>query len=662
MMMKKRFFNNLAFIGIILILMISFAGCSAKKDIAAGSAWEVTETTSLKSLTIAEGAEIKAPEGKTITMTVAGVETGINPGTYNDVIIVVSDKLQTNPSSYNGRGIDDYRTAIYVDNAGLSDALSVTEAVTGGAVTAASASGITINSNSDNFNGIIVNGAEYTVTDSTFNFTSKSDGSRVSDFNGFGAVVAAFNDAKVTMEKVNINTEGVARPAIFADSYSDVMITDSAIKVMGGKLYDGYVNTADQTKMVAPPWVLGITGNARATNMMGKCSSTTVVRTDARANQWGVLSSDSGSDMLMTVVDSTITLLGEGQNDPFSTNYGSGYGTYIIGDAQEYFYGVTFNVGTYASIMTGGKGVYASSNFKEPLNIYPLTQVPNGTTKTDFMGNTTEGYDVVPAETAVFTGITGLGKNTVINSDAFGFMAHNSGSLIITDGTEVNTDNATFLMKSGDVNIIVESGAKINAKDGVILQMIDNDDSIVGADMSQGAPNFNIDFYEAEGYPGIDYPVTVAMDKRNTVTFTATGVALNGDIYNGTGYFGGQAADRLEVTLGSGASLNGVITASSVVHVNENGAQNTHFTINEYYYLGHVANKMYYNGGNDISVTVKDGAVWTVTGSGAITGLTIAEGSTVTAPEGKSLTMKVNGAKKPIKAGEYKGKIELSVN
>lgn len=661
MFLKKIHINHSAAIGLLLMTLMVFAGCGKSENIPSGTTFEVTENTELSSLTIADGAIIKAPEGKALTMIVNGIETGIIPGTYKNVELVISDKLDSNPSSYNGRGIDDYRAAIYVDKTGLVDSLSVGQAISGGTFTASSASGITVNSTSDNFNAIILNGAEYTVTDSTFSFLSKSDGSDVSDFNGFGAVIAAFNDSKVTMERVNIHTEGVARPALFADSYSDALITDSSIKVMGGTIYEGYVNTADQTKMVAPPWVLGITGNARATNMMGICSSTTVVRTDASANQWGVLSSDSGSDMLMNVVDSTLTLIGEGQDDPFSTNYGSGYGTYIIGDAQEYFYGVTFNVGTYASILTGGKGVYASSIFEDPLSIYPLEQIPNGTTVTDFMGNQSEGYDVVSSETPVFTGITGLGRNTVINSDAFGFMAHNSGSLTITDNTVVNTDNATFLMKSGDVDIIVKDGAVINANDGVILQMIDNDDSLVGADMSQGAPNFNTDFYEAEGYPGIDYDVSMTTDKRNTITFTAAGVELNGDLFNGTGYFGGQAADLLEVTLSDGASLNGAISATSIIHVDENGRQNTHFTINEYYYLGHVANRVNYNGGNDISVILENGSSWTVTGDSAITGLTIDKGAAIQAPDGSSLTMTVDGVKKPVAPGTYKGKIMLTV-
>ena len=665
--MEKRFIKSLVAIGVAIMLIMPFmtggrttlAAGAATKNLKAGSTWVVTENARLDSLTIAEGAAIKTP-GKNLTMIVDGVETGIKPGTYKNVELVITDRLNSSPVGTSNRGVDNYRAAIYVDKTGLSKSLSVSDAVSGGSVTPASASGIAVNSTSDNFNGIMVNDAEYTIKDSTFSFLSKSDGSDVCDFDGYGAVISAFNNARVTVYKVNIRTEGVARLAFFVHDYADVLVSDSSFKVMGGALYDGYVNSADTSIMVAPPWVLGITGSARATNLLGKCSTFTVVRTDANANNWGVLSTDGGSDMVMTVVDSTLTLLG--RKDPFSTNYGSGYGTYILG-AKEYFYGVTFNVGTYAGIVTGGDAVYASSKFDKPLSIYPLKQVPNGKTMTDFMGQKKEGYDAVPSDTPVFTGITGLGKNTVINSDAFGWMAHSKGNLTITDGTIVNTDNAAFLMKAGDVNVTVSNGAKINSKDGIILQMIDNDDALVGVNTSRSIGLcFNTEFNEAKGYPGIDYDIKkVTTDKRNVYTFTAADVELNGDLYNGTGYFGGQAADKLEVTLGKGASLKGTISASSIIHVDKKGNQNTHFTMKEYYYLGHAANKMFYNGGNDISVTLKDGAAWSVTGTGTITGLTIGEGCNITAPRGYSVTMTVDGVEKPIKAGAYNGKIVLTV-
>jgi hypothetical protein len=667
MIMKKRFIKTLTAMGVAAMLIMpfvagdrtTFAADAAGKNLNPGSTWVVTENAKLSSLTIAEGANIKTP-GKNLTMIADGVETAIKPGTYRNVELVITDRLNSSPVGTNNRGVDNYRAAIYVDKTGIVKSLSANQAVSGGSVTASSASNITINSTSDNFNGIMVNGGEYTIKNSKFSFLSTSDGSDVCDFDGYGAVIGAFNKAKITVDKVNIRTEGVARLAFFVHDNSNVLVTDSSFNVMGGALYDGYVNSADTSIMVAPPWVLGITGSARATNLLGVCSSFTVVRTEANAANWGVLSTDGGSDMIMTVVDSTLTLTG--RKDPFSPNYGSGYGTYILG-AREYFYGVTFNVGTYAGIVTGGDAVYASSKLEKPLSIYPLKQVPNGKTVTDFMGNKKEGYDAIPSDTPVFTGITGLGKPTVINSDAFGWMAHSKGNLTITDGTIVNTGNAAFLMKAGDVNMTVSGGAKINSKNNVILQMIDNDDALVGLNTATTIGLcFNTEFNEAKGYPGIDYEIKkITTDKRNTYTFSATDVELNGDLYNGTGYFGGQAADKLEVTLGKGASLNGTISATSIIHVDEKGNQNTHFTKNEYYYLGHVANKVFYNGGNDISVTLKDGAVWTVTETGNISGLTFGEGCKITAPKGYRVTMTVDGIKKPIKAGTYTGKIVLTV-
>jgi hypothetical protein len=665
--MQKSYTRNLLSIGIAALLAMffitsagtAFAADANTKNISPGSTWVVVENTKLSSLTIGSGATIKSP-AKSLTMIADGVETAIKPGTYKNVELVLTDKFTGGLVGESNRGVDNYRAAIYVDKTGIVKSKSVSQAISGGSVTASSASNITINSTSDNFSGIMVNGGEYSIKDSNFNFLSKSDGSDVCDFDGYGAVIGAFNKAKMTVDKVKINTEGVARLAFFVHDYSHVMVSDSSFKVMGGTLYDGYINSADTSIMVAPPWVLGITGNARATNLLGTCSSFTVVRTDANAANWGVLSTDGGSDMVMTVVDSTLNLIG--QKDVFSTRYGSGYGTYILG-VKEYFYGVTFNVGTYAGIFTNGEAVYGSSKFEKPLSIFPLKQVPNGKTVKDFMGRERPGYDVVTSDTPVFTGITGLGKNTVVNSDAFGWMSHGNGNLTITDGTEVNTANAIFLIKTGDNKMTVSNGAKLNSKNNVILQMIDNDDSLVGLNTSGSIGlRFNTEFNEQKGYAGIDYEMKkITMDRRNTCTFAATNVDLNGDIYNGTGYFGGQAADKLEVTLGKGASLKGAISATSIIHVDEKGSQKTHFTMKEYYYLGHVANKMFYNGGNDVSVTLKDGAAWTVSSSSAITSLTIGEGCTVTAPKGSVVTMTVDGTKQPIKAGTFTGKIVLTV-
>jgi NADPH-dependent curcumin reductase CurA len=50
------------------------------------SKWEVTGTSYVTSLTLAEGADLVGAEGKTLTMTVDGVATPVAAGTYTGVI------------------------------------------------------------------------------------------------------------------------------------------------------------------------------------------------------------------------------------------------------------------------------------------------------------------------------------------------------------------------------------------------------------------------------------------------------------------------------------------------------------------------------------------------------------------------------------------------
>ena len=76
MAMDKRLFKTSTSVFVTIMLMVPLTGCEKGKTIESGYTWEVTETTKLASLTIADGAAIKAPEGYSVTMTVDGVETG----------------------------------------------------------------------------------------------------------------------------------------------------------------------------------------------------------------------------------------------------------------------------------------------------------------------------------------------------------------------------------------------------------------------------------------------------------------------------------------------------------------------------------------------------------------------------------------------------------
>ena len=144
-------------------------------------------------------------------------------------------------------------------------------------------------------------------------------------------------------------------------------------------------------------------------------------------------------------------------NFSYSSQYGSGYGSYLIGNATENFYGTTITGTTYGAILTGGTATYQSSN--------------GSITLENADGETVGTY---------------TGKNEVSSIDSvFGFMAHNSGAISVLDDTQVNTQDAVFLYKAGDVTFNADN-ASLTSNSGVILQMIDNDDSTVGAQMGNG--------------------------------------------------------------------------------------------------------------------------------------------------------------------------------
>ena len=514
----------------------------------------------------------------------------------------------------------DYRTAIYVDKTGVVPGSSVTAAVRG-EIGPDGADGVAISGGSDEFSAVIVNGGSYALKNAKIELLTAADGKRTCDFAGLGSAVCAFSGGKIRIEDSEIHTTGVAKCALFSDGGSDIVVTGSKLSALGGTLYEGYENNADFNFMVAPPWVLGIKGNARGTNLMGKKSSTVIVDSDVKTANWGVLSTDNGRDNVLVVADTELTLVGDGReaNDPYHKTWGSGYGTYILG-TDEFFYGVKMNVGTYIGIARDGNATYRSS----------------------------KGVIKAVSPTTGETLYEGQGKGNIseLNSDGFGIMAHGLANLTFTEGTVMNTEHASFLLRVGGIHIKVEDGSKIQPKDGVLLQIIDDDDATVGVDLSSPIElHFFKEFNEKPGWPSENGQISSLMpppppppfdppeedddepmpEPQFDVTFDLTGTALTGSLYNGSGYYG-QKAKQLYVTIGEGGTLTGAVSATETRHINEKGEQNTHFTIDEYYYLGHVENRAYFNGDNDTEVTVNAGGVWNVTGEGVLTKLTVNEG------------------------------------
>ena len=594
---------------------------------------------------------VNIPENKLLTVVADGAEITYDPGkAYAPESCVFTEKLPIRHScEINEDKKTAYRTALFVTEDGVSRAHSVVAAISGGSFDDQGAEGVCVKAGSPDFSALIVQGGKYSLKNAKLFMLTNGDGMDSCDFVGYGSAVCAFDGAKIELENCEIETEGVAKCTVFVDDGSDAVIKNCRLSAMGGKLYEGYVNSADFNYMVAPPWVLGITGNARGTNLMGSKASTVLVNTDVKAANWGALSTDNGENNLLVVVDSSLTVVGSeaDKKDPYFKKFGSGYGTYILG-CDEDFRGVKMNVGTYIGIAREGNAVYRSSK-----------------------GNIRV---VSPTTGEVLYEGEGKGAISELNSDVFGIMAHDRAELTLTDGTVMNTGNAAFLMRAGGVKIRVEDGAKVSPADGIILQVIDDDDATVGVDWN--APKeiqFHTEFNEKEGWPSENGQISSMMPPPDPsdmpppppdgeempapqpdVRFFASDTVLNGDLYNGSGYYG-QPAKQMYITLGKGAVLNGSISATETIHVDENGKQNTHFTIDEYYYLGHVANRVFFNGDNAVEVVLESGSEWNVTKEGILSSLTVCEGAKLS---GK---VTLDGSEIVPEAGKtYTGKLVVS--
>jgi hypothetical protein len=633
---------------------------------------------------------------------------------HEKLIDMVATLEEGSPTSYTRRGNEPFVVGYYVKDGSTIGNYSLL------ADTDSPVSNLNLDLVADGeaFNPVIATGegTDLTLTGAISAYDN-GDGKKASDFSGLGAMIIAADSAKVNVNSMKIDTKGFVRAAFISDNHAQILVRDSTVTTMGANpltdAYAEYVNSADQNIMLSPPWVLGIQGGIRTGNMLGDNSTLTVINSSIASGGWAVLSTDACTSPMMNVVDSTLEILPASKggmssgNFSYSSNYGSGYGTYLIGNSVQNFYGTTFKGMTYASIFTGGDGYYRSS-----------------------AGN----IELTDAHGEAIETVTGKGNPTVVNT-VWGFMTHGGGSVNVLDGTIVNSEEAVFLHKRGGVSFIADN-AVLNSASGILLQMIDNDDTTVGGAMT----GFNTEFNEDAGWPSesgnVTEPGSVAagggpggdmggrgmpggdmggrgmpeggmpggdmggrgmpeggmpggdmggrgmpeggmpggdmaggpggpgggggMMGGGAAKLVLTNGDYKGDVLNGSGYYN-QSGNALEVSIGQGATLDGAISLTETRHVDENGNQNTYFTINEYYYLGHVENRNYRNETATISVSLKDGGKWTVTGEGLISELVVDNG-TIEGADGAKVVMKIDGEEKPIKQGEtYSGDIVISL-
>jgi hypothetical protein len=651
----KRFIRTLAVTGAIAILMSSLAGCGAKKNLGAGSTWEIAETTKLTGLTIAEGAAIKAPKGYCVTMTVNGIETGIAAGDYTgDIVLTLTDNFKITghkEAMANWAGAD-FRAAVFLGKNGITGGNSVLAAAKGyqysnGILTVTD----TIKSAGEKFNGIIVNADRHEIKDVKIAF----EGDGGSDFTGYGAgILVTGETTEATLDNVNINTKGLVRTALTAAGSAKVLVKDSTLIARQGVLPEGYIANAENINgyMKAAPWTLGLDGTNRATNLLGY-GTVTFFNSKVSSEGWGILSSDDTVSIKQNVVNSTVK--SDGPSVYGSFGMGSGSVVNILGS--------TYDVSGFLVNIAGGI-----------LNIGPASAE-------NLAGIYAE--DIIKGDSRYNANV-----NSTLKSSRFGISASNNSNVNIKAGTVINTGLSSFISKGGNTTINVD-GATITASNGVICQLMDSDDA--GADFTNPSVPFRTSYTEESGTPvrisgrdlttqNHDYAgkkldiqsmmlgkkLYINKSSGLDVVINFSNMTMNGNIFNSTESFVNEknigvtsSASNLHVNV-KNVQYKGDISSSKAEHI-DIGSGNTIKTIANYREVSYVRNTPREVINNGVNVALSGNSVWTVTGTSYLSRLTIDKDSAIVAPEGYKLTMTVDGAEKTIKAGTYKGNIVFTV-
>lgn len=577
----------------------------------------IEKSTAFRSLTIDEGTSLAAPKGKSLTMTVDGIGTAMKPGTYKgDVFLTVADSFVMPPSGL-GRMMKakEFRAAIYMEDGKYVPERSVPAIVQGGKVTNNSITGVSISGCDDSFNGIIVTGkSDYTIDKVNLDF----EGEGANDFIGLGAGITCAGNSKVTINDSTIKQKGVTRCAVDVCANSITTFNNCRIS-----------NDSPPTAKMYPTWMFGLRGSNRATM---HCDYATVYYNNCyvSSNGWGVLSVDGGQRVRMYVRNSTIELTGPRAR---------GYGAFSIGDCLISLDGCTMNIQGYPILMGNGEGICNAE-------------------------------------------ITG---GTVVNSTLYGAMIFRDigSELKVNKGSILNTASSVFVVKGSNTHINVDN-AKLNPANGVVLQLMDND----GPDMA--LPTFKVPVGE------IDKPIpsrdlTIA-DPKEDVFMTVSNMEVSGDFYNSTTNLKANCREKAtggiasvpgmpEMDAGAGppagmetnpeaqqgvknldlkfarAKVKGIISAATAAY--KNGV--TVIGVGNNREISAITQTAREAVNNGVILSLDKDCVWTVAGTSYLTSLTVAKGAVIKAPEGKALTMTIDGVKQAIAPGHYAGKIVMTI-
>lgn len=595
--------------------------------------WLVEETTHLYDLTIAEGAALKAPEGKFIAMTVDGIGCDPKPGRYHgDIILTVAETYHMAPHALMRLNniSREFTDAVVIESGKVIAEKGVPALIQEGTVTGERAEGVYISSTAESFNGILVTGDQpYLVKDCKMEL----DGFGANDFMGVGSAVAAIDTADVTIDGCDFTVNGVTRCAVHVGGDSHVTVKNSRIQ-----------NTSPDSDWLGDfSWACGFLGTNRLCQL---CDNGTVVydNCDLISNGWGILSID-GTDKYndMLVKNSRLTLSGPRSH---------GYGAFCIGGNHVRFEGCDVNVTGYPLMLRGmmDKGRAEIVDSKIRGRRFGLLAMGDTHSVLTLAGSDFE----TDKSTMVFKG-----SATTVNITETAMRPGNGVILQLMDNDESGMTGQDFKVPVGEADKAIE---------GRDLTTAGEDD----INMTLTACRLTGDFFNST--------TNIQANKRSTQggfgkfhdTLIGTGQGHNEPTKDGKVADGPDAPKpdedkpkmvmkdldtpkNLGLTLVD-TTITGVIS-SATQHYREGLTLIDESNRRE---MSNITQKAAPTVNNGVIVSLDRTSRWTVTGTSYITALELAPGAVVDAPEGKTLKVTLDGKAIDLAPGRFAGKLVLT--
>lgn len=611
-----------------------------------------------------DGRTMGALDGYYLTVTVGGVEydpADLN-GTYEDVVFTVTGQIPAFVDGYASA----YRTAMYYDENGLNEELSVLSAVQ------ETEDGILIVSMNDNFEGVIASAGEVVID----NLTMVAEGNGTNDFAGIGAGVAVGGTADVTINNYEFLAHGIIRHGMFIggdDLANPPSLTINGGIILAGNPEDENGNTLYEVTsgmgMYCSPWMLGIEPTAEVrTQLMASTGIATYNDCVILSSGWGVVSSDA-VDGPANWGEYTIQMNFNDSILDFTGN--SGYISYAIGAAHNSFTNciigdaieseamaetVKYVKEAYDYDVVYESDVVTADNGRHYNTTYALI-IANETSGGTFDNVTYTGeYGVMWHKTNNVRYVPGATDNTADIYPADGYT-------IVKDST-FYTNGAALLVKACTPVIYVEN-SKFESETGVIVQLATCDDPGMGSqyftealDISapvEADPDYDPYDYNTKNQTIFSYSIeNMVNDVQIEFTDCIGDTALVGDFYNsisvsttgeGMTWWGQNlilSFDNCEIDgyITSSTSLHNAysgyydaegneVVASSLEEAIAAGAVEGRITSANATYLGNMYNTPSAPVNNGVWVALKGNSTWNVPGVCYLTVLEVEEGSVI---------------------------------